>query len=161
MAQSVRYGENHQLRLCEVKENINVILLSSDLISFLFVFLFFSRSLFDWTRTIHSSELKIAVDFAICSVCRHYPDIFTSLLSSVTSASSSSPSSLNSVLQSKSLMETLGRAAQSESALNKLVQSGLLNYVSLTITGKSIILCFFFCSVFHLFVYFFFPYIFS
>lgn len=52
-------------------------------------------------------------------------------------------------------METLGRAAQSESALNKLVQSGLLNYVSLTITGKSIILCFFFCSVFHLFVYFF------
>lgn len=42
MAQSVRYGENHQLRLCEVKENINVILLSSDLISFLFVlFVFF------------------------------------------------------------------------------------------------------------------------
>lgn len=41
MAQSVRYGEDHQLRLCEVKENINVILLSSDLISFLFVFLFF------------------------------------------------------------------------------------------------------------------------
>lgn len=42
MAQSVRYGENHQLRLCEVKENINVILLSSDLISFLFVLFFFS-----------------------------------------------------------------------------------------------------------------------
>ncbi|KAI9556663.1 hypothetical protein GHT06_016453 [Daphnia sinensis] len=94
----------------------------------------FAKSLFDWTRTIHSSELKIAVDFALCSVCRHYPDIFTSLLSSVTSAGSSSSTSLNSVLQSKSLMETLGRAAQSESALNKLVQSGLLNYVSMTIT---------------------------
>ena len=33
-------------------------------------------------------------------------------------------------------METLGRAAQSESALDKLVQSGLLDLVSQTISGK-------------------------
>jgi hypothetical protein len=85
-------------------------------------------------------ELKIAVDFALCSVCRHYPNIFTSLLSSITAAEPSSSSAtsttLNSILQSKSLMETLGRAAQSESALDKLVQSGLLDLVSQTITGK-------------------------
>jgi anti-sigma factor ChrR (cupin superfamily) len=83
-------------------------------------------------------ELKIAVDFALCSVCRHYPNIFTSLLSSVATAepSSSTSSTLNSILLSKSLMETLGRAAQSESALDKLVQSGLLDLVSQTISGK-------------------------
>ena len=36
-------------------------------------------------------------------------------------------------------METLGRAAQSEPALEKLVQCGLLDLVSQTITGKIII----------------------
>ena len=33
---------------------------------------------------IHNPELKVAEDFFICSVCRHHPDIFTSLLSAVT-----------------------------------------------------------------------------
>lgn len=82
---------------------------------------------------IHNPELKIAVDFALCSVCRHYPNIFTSLLSSVT-APESSPT-LGSILESKSLMETLGRAAQSEPALEKLVHSGLLDLVSQTVSG--------------------------
>lgn len=81
---------------------------------------------------IHNAELKIAVDFALCSVCRHFPDIFTSLLSSATE---SQPSGF-SVLDSKSLMETLGRAAQSEPALEKLVHSGLLDLVSQTMSGK-------------------------
>ena len=94
------------------------------------------RTLFEWAKMIHNPELKVAVDFAICSVCRHHPDIFTSLLSSVTATESSS---LNSILQSKPLMETLGRAAQSEPALEKLVQCGLLDLVSQTITGKIVI----------------------
>ena len=38
------------------------------------------RTLFEWAKMIHNPELKVAVDFAICSVCRHHPDIFTSLL---------------------------------------------------------------------------------
>ena len=48
-------------------------------------------------------------------------------------------SSLNSILLSKPLMETFGRAAQSQPAFEKLVQCGLLDLVSESIKGKMFI----------------------
>lgn len=100
----------------------------------------YPRALFDWTKVIQNPELKVAVDFALCSVCRHYPDILTSLLATfvdlLENSTRASSTSIGTVLECQSVMETLARAAQSEPALEKLVHSGLLDLVSEAITGN-------------------------
>lgn len=101
----------------------------------------YPRALFDWTKVIQNPELKVAVDFALCSVCRHYPDILTSLLATfvdlLENSTRASSTSTGTVLECQSVMETLARAAQSEPALEKLVHSGLLDLVSEAITGNN------------------------
>ena len=85
---------------------------------------------------ISTPELKVAVDYALCSISRHRPDIFGSLLSSLMAAGPAGPVWTNStLLQRRSVMETLARASQSDPALDQLARSGLLDLVSRTISG--------------------------
>lgn len=79
-----------------------------------------------------TSELKVAIDYALCAVGRHRAEIYGSLLSSVCLAPVESDSS---VLRRRPVMETLARAALSEPALQELVRSGLLDQVSGAIRG--------------------------
>ena len=84
------------------------------------------RSLFEWTKSIgHLADLKAAVDYALCSLCRHVPSAYGSLLQIADS----------NLLDRPLVLQTLARAAQSLPALDQLVlhPTGLLNLVSRTI----------------------------
>ena len=47
------------------------------------VFFHASRSLFEWTKVIQNGELKVAVDYVLCSICQQRPEIFDALMTSL------------------------------------------------------------------------------
>ena len=88
-------------------------------------------SLFDWAKSIgHLAHLKAAVDYTLCSLCRHSPAGYGHLLELAIDSSSSS-----SLLDRPLVLQTLARAAQSLAALDQLVlhSTGILSMVSRTI----------------------------
>jgi baculoviral IAP repeat-containing protein 6 len=85
-------------------------------------------SLFDWTKSIlHLTQLKAAVDYTLCSLCRHSPAGYGHLLQLASDSSS--------LLDRPLVLQTLARAAQSLIALDQLVlhPAGILSMVSRTI----------------------------
>jgi len=74
----------------------------------------FHRALFYWTKIITTPELKVAIDYALCFVGRHRSD------SLGWDQSAPLPALLS---LRRSVMETLARACQSESALQEQVSS--------------------------------------
>ena len=93
------------------------------------------RSLFEWTKVIQNEELKVAVDFSLCSICRRNPAIYTSLLELFAIRGPASACPAISFHSNKLNMETLARAAQSNSSLQQLIQSGILNQFSQAVEG--------------------------
>ena len=78
----------------------------------------------------------MAVDFSLCSICRRNPSIYTSLLELFAIGGSGSESPVISFHSNKLNMETLARAAQSNSSLQQLIQSGILKQFAQAIEGK-------------------------